>query len=68
MNYFVYAASSAPTISSVLGDLGTIFQTVIGWVGDVATAVLSSPFLFILVGIPVALVGIGIFRRLMNLR
>lgn len=55
------------TVSSILQTLGDIFEAVIGWTVDVGTTVVSSPFLMVLIGIPVALVAIGVFKRLINL-
>lgn len=55
------------TLAQILTQLGDIFEAVIGWTVDVGTTVVSSPFLMVLIGIPVSLVAIGVFRRLINL-
>lgn len=62
------AAAEAPTISSMLTDMGMVFTSVIGWCVEVGSTIVSTPFLFILVAIPVSLVAIGVFRRLTRIR
>ena len=68
LNLLLAAAESSPTISSMLTDMGTVFQQVIGWCVQVGQTIVSTPFLFILVAIPVSLVAIGVFKRLTKIR
>lgn len=57
------------TMSTLLTDVGTVFTTALGWVGDVGEAITSSPLLMLaVVGVPLVGLGIGIFKRLMRNR
>lgn len=54
------------TITSILSTLGEIFTAAIGYVGDVAEAITGQPLLLLFVLIPLVGLGIGIFKRLLN--
>lgn len=54
------------TIATILADIGSIFTEAISWVGEVASKVVSSPILLIFVIIPLVGLGVGLFRRLLN--
>lgn len=50
-------------------SVGSVFTSVIGWVGDVATAITGSPLLMLaVVGIPLCGIGVGLFKRLLRAR
>lgn len=54
-------------MSSIITDLGTVFTAAIGWVGDVAETVTDTPMLLLFAVTPLVGLGIGMFRRLINI-
>lgn len=53
-------------MADLLTQLGTVVTEIIGWVGDVATTVTSTPILLITTGFLVFGGAIGIFGRLLS--
>lgn len=60
------AITSAPTMQSLLTDLGTVVTQVMEWVGNVATTIVSTPLLLVTTGFLVLGGAIGIFGRLLS--
>lgn len=61
--------TAAVTISSLLTNVGSVFTSVIGWVGTVASTIADQPILLLAcVGIPLCGLGIGMFKRLLSAR
>ena len=59
----------AVTVATLLTSVGSVFTTVIGWVGDVASTIAGKPILLLAcVGIPLCGLGIGMFKRLLSAR
>lgn len=56
----------ANTMSSLLGDLGTVAAEVLSTVGDVASKIVSTPILLMTTGILFLGGAIGIFGRLLS--
>jgi len=54
------------TMSSLLGDLGTVATEVLSVVGDVAAQIVSTPILLMTTGILFLGGAIGIFGRLLS--
>lgn len=54
-------------ITSITTAVTTVFTAAMGWAGQVGTAIVASPLLSTFVIIPLVGLGIGIFRRLLNL-
>lgn len=54
----------AYTLSSLLTDMGSVFTALIGYVGDVCTAIVSQPLLLIGIAIPLAFAVVSFVRRL----
>lgn len=54
------------TLESLITDITTLFTAAIGWVGTVAETVAGEPLLLIGVVIGFIGVGVGLFRRLLN--
>ena len=59
---------TAPTMSSLLGDLATVVSSVFGWVGTVASTIVSTPILLLTTGFLVLGGTVGIFGRLLSRR
>lgn len=52
------------TISSLMTDVGSVFQSAIGMVGDVADTVTSNPILYLPIIIGLCGIGVAFFNRL----
>lgn len=59
---------AAMTLTQIIAALTEIFTAVIGYVGTVATTITSNPLLLIFVLIPIIGLGVGLFRRLLNVQ
>ena len=56
-------------MAEILTSIGTVFTSVIGWAGTVATTVSGSPLLLLsCVGVPLCGIGVGMFGRLFHSR
>lgn len=54
------------TVSTIVGQVGTVFEAAIGWAGTVGTEIVETPLLLTFAVIPLVGLGIGIFKRLIN--
>ena len=59
--------TASVTVATVLASLASIFTQCISWVGEVGTAIVGDPLLTIAVGLPIALTGVGVFKRLFRI-
>lgn len=66
MFQFLSTTTTAPTMSSILTDLGTVVSQVFDWVVTVATTVSTTPLLLLTTGFLVLGGAIGIFGRLLS--
>lgn len=56
-------------IGTLLSSVGSVFTSVIGWVGDVAAAIVDQPVLLLFcVAVPLCGLGVGMFARLLRSR
>lgn len=60
-------------MAAILESIGLIFTSAIGWVGDVAgvitsatEGVLDNPILLLFAVVPLVGLGVGMFKRLIN--
>lgn len=53
-------------MASILEPVGEIFTAAVGWVGDVAEAIMSKPILLCFAVIPLVGLGVGLFKRLIS--
>lgn len=58
----------ATAMSTLLSNLTEIFTAVIGYVSTVASTITSTPLLLLFVLIPIIGLGVGLFRRLLNIQ
>lgn len=56
----------AATLSSILTDITSVFTAAIGWVSTVGQTITGTPILMLFCGIPLVGLGVGLFRRLLN--
>lgn len=56
------------TVSGLVGSngVGLIFSNAIEWLGTVATTIVSNPILLVFTLIPLVGLGVGLFKRLIN--
>lgn len=54
------------TVASILSSIGTVFETAISWAGTVGNTIVDTPLLMVFVSIPLVGLGVGLFRRLIN--
>lgn len=54
------------TMAELLTQISSIFTTFIGQVATVASTIAGSPLLLLAVSLPVAMLAIGIFKRLIT--
>ena len=60
--------TTAITISTLVGDVSTMFTAAMGWAADVGEAIAGNPLLLMFCIIPVVGLGVGLFRRMLGIR
>lgn len=53
-------------MAAIISVVGDVFTAAIGWVGTTATTVVANPLLELFCLIPLVGLGVGLFRRLLN--
>ena len=53
-------------MSAILSDVGLIFNAAIDMVGDVGATITGQPLLLLFAALPLCGIGIGFFKRLIN--
>ena len=61
------SASTTMTMASLIESITSVFTAAIGWVGTVADTVAGEPLLLLGVIIGFVGLGVGLFRRLLNI-
>lgn len=59
--------AAAGTMSSILADVSTIFNSIVEWCSSVIEIITSNPLLLIFVLISLAFLGVVMVRKLMRL-
>lgn len=54
-------------LSGFLTNVGSIFQSVIGWMATIASTVASDPILLTFTVVSLIFLGVNMYRRLLNL-
>lgn len=54
------------TIATLLSSIGEVFTSAIGWAGTVGSTIVSMPILLLFCAIPLVGLGVGLFKRLLN--
>lgn len=61
--------TEATTIATLMSNVGEVFTSILGWVGDVGSEIVGQPLLLLAcVSLPLAGVGITFFKRLLRSR
>ena len=53
-------------MTEILSAIGSVFTTAIGWAGKVGETVVGTPLLVLVCAIPLVGLGVGLFKRLLN--
>lgn len=57
------------TVATLLTNVGSVFTSVLGWVGTVASTIAGQPILLLAcVAVPLCGIGVGMFNRLLSSR
>jgi len=59
--------TTAMTLAQILEAITTIFTSIISWVGSVITMITSNPLILLFVVMGVALIAVGVVKRLLRL-
>ena len=55
------------TIATLVGNVGDIFTGAMSWAASVGSTIVSTPLLLMFVVIPLVGLGVGLFKRLLNM-
>lgn len=55
------------TIATLLTSIGSIVTAAVSWMQSAATAIAGNPLALMFILLPLMGVGIGLFRRILNL-
>lgn len=55
------------TVATILSNIGTVFEAAIGWAGAVGTEIVDTPILMVFASVPLVGLGVGLFKRLLNI-
>lgn len=53
-------------MDAIITSVTTIFTAAIGWVGTVAKTIAETPMLLLFASVPLVGLGVGLFKRLLN--
>lgn len=53
-------------MSAIITAITDVFTAAVGWVGTVSTTVAEQPILLLFAVIPLVGLGVGLFKRLLN--
>ena len=58
----------AITITQLMTNVGEVFTSAIGWVGDVAQEIVSEPlFVLMVIAVPLCGIAVGFAKRLISM-
>lgn len=53
-------------MSTFVAAVSSLFTAAVGWVGDVADVIMDTPILLAFAALPLVGLGVGLFKRLLN--
>lgn len=59
---------AAMTIATLMSNAGEIVTAGLGWIGNVVMTVTGNPLILLFVILPLVGLGVGLFRRLINVQ
>lgn len=54
------------TVATLLSSIGEVFTSAISWAGTVGSTIVKTPLLLLFCAIPLVGLGVGLFKRLLN--
>lgn len=54
------------TVATLLSSIGEVFTSAISWAGTVGSTIVKTPLLRLFCAIPLVGLGVGLFKRLLN--
>ena len=54
------------TVATLLNSIGEVFTSAISWAGTVGSTIVKTPLLLLFCAIPLVGLGVGLFKRLLN--
>ena len=54
------------TVATLLSSIGDVFTSAISWAGTVGSTIVKTPLLLLFCAIPLVGLGVGLFKRLLN--
>lgn len=54
-------------METIISNITSVFTAAIGWAGTVGETIVSTPILMVFVAVPLVGLGVGLFRRLINI-
>lgn len=58
--------TTTATLATFIEAVGTMFNSVIGWLTKVGSAIIGDPILLAFCALPLIGLAVGLYRRLMN--
>lgn len=55
-------------MADIVSSISTIFTGAMGWAGTVGDQIVSTPLLLTFTVVPLVGLGVGLFKRLINIR
>ena len=53
-------------MDEILSAVTSVFTSAVGWLGNVASTITSTPILLVFCILPLVGLGVGLFKRLIN--
>lgn len=53
-------------MEAILSSITSVFTAAIGWVGTVGETIVNTPIMLVFCVVPLIGLGVGLFRRLIN--
>ena len=63
----VFVEATTVTIATLMSTVGDIFTEAMSWAAAVGSTIVSTPVLLMFVVIPLVGLGVGLFKRLLNM-
>ena len=54
-------------MEAILTNITAVFTSAISWAGTVGETIVATPLLMVFVAVPLVGLGVGLFRRLINI-
>lgn len=62
----LFLVDTVPTMADFISAVSSLFSQAISWVGTVASTIMNTPILLAFAALPLVGLGVGLFKRLLN--